>query len=94
MAAAASAMEGVAVTALRSVMNRVQPASEICGRRSDQIRVVAVSKTKPVDLIRQIYDVGHRSFGENYVQEFIDKAPQKHTTAEALSSNQNKSLQK
>ncbi|KAL5715372.1 hypothetical protein ACHQM5_017201 [Ranunculus cassubicifolius] len=74
--AAAAAMEGVAVTALRSVMNRVQRASEICGRRSDQIRVVAVSKTKPVDLIRQIYDAGHRSFGENYVQEFIDKAPQ------------------
>ncbi|KAK9268410.1 hypothetical protein L1049_000160 [Liquidambar formosana] len=73
---AAPAVEGVAVTALRSVMHRVRQAAEISGRRSDQVRVVAVSKTKPVSLIRQVYDAGHRCFGENYVQEFVEKAPQ------------------
>ncbi|XP_010252480.1 PREDICTED: proline synthase co-transcribed bacterial homolog protein-like [Nelumbo nucifera] len=73
---AAPAMEGAAVTALRSVMFRVQQAAERSGRRSDQVRVIAVSKTKPVSLIRQVYDAGHRCFGENYVQEIIEKAPQ------------------
>lgn len=69
-------MEGIAVTALRSVMHRVNQAAQLSGRRSDQIRIVAVGKTKPVPLIRQLYDAGHRCFGENYVQEFIEKAPQ------------------
>lgn len=74
MSAAAAAMDGVA--ALRSVFQRVNQAAEKAGRASDRIRVVAVSKTKPVSLIRQVYDAGHRSFGENYVQEIIEKAPQ------------------
>lgn len=33
-----------------------------------QPRLVAVSKTKPVELIKEAYDAGHRDFGENYVQ--------------------------
>lgn len=37
---------------------------------------MAVSKTKPVELVQEVYDAGHRHFGENYVQELIDKAPQ------------------
>ncbi|KAF9608822.1 hypothetical protein IFM89_011860, partial [Coptis chinensis] len=73
---AAPAMEGAVVTALRTIMYRVQSAAEKSARKSDQVRVVAVSKTKPVSLIRQVYDAGHRCFGENYVQEFIEKAPQ------------------
>ncbi|ERN05495.1 proline synthase co-transcribed bacterial homolog protein [Amborella trichopoda] len=73
---AVSAMESAAVTALRSVISRVQIAAERSGRSSDQVRLVAVSKTKPVELIRQVYDAGHWSFGENYVQELVDKAPQ------------------
>ncbi|CAH9105710.1 unnamed protein product [Cuscuta epithymum] len=73
---AASAIDGMASTALRSVLQRVQLAAERCSRGSDRIRVVAVSKTKPVSLIRQVYDIGHRCFGENYVQEFVEKAPQ------------------
>lgn len=75
---AASAMEGVAAAALRSVLHRVQQASERSGRGPHQIRVVAVSKTKPVSLIREVYDAGHRCFGENYVQEIVEKAPQVH----------------
>ncbi|CAA3015639.1 Hypothetical predicted protein [Olea europaea subsp. europaea] len=74
--AAASAMDGVAAAALRSVLQRVHQAAERCGRRSNRIRVVAVSKTKPVSLLRQVYDAGHRCFGENYVQEIVEKAPQ------------------
>lgn len=33
-----------------------------------QVRLVAVSKTKPVQLLQEAYDAGHRDFGENYVQ--------------------------
>ncbi|PSR85316.1 Proline synthase co-transcribed bacterial protein [Actinidia chinensis var. chinensis] len=73
---AAAAVEGTAVTALRAVLQRVRHAAEISGRKANDVRVVAVSKTKPVSLIRQVYDAGHRCFGENYVQEIIDKAPQ------------------
>ncbi|XP_022151285.1 pyridoxal phosphate homeostasis protein [Momordica charantia] len=73
---AAPLVEGAAAAALRSVMLRVRQVAERSGRRSDQVRVVAVSKTKPVSLIRQVYEASHRCFGENYVQEIIDKAPQ------------------
>ncbi|XP_068658161.1 uncharacterized protein [Aristolochia californica] len=73
---ASSATEGAAVTALRSVMQRVHQAAEKSGRPVDRVRVVAVSKTKPVSLIQQVYDAGHRCFGENYVQEIVEKAPQ------------------
>ncbi|XP_027088070.1 uncharacterized protein [Coffea arabica] len=74
--AAASAMDGVAAAALKSVLQRLQQTADRCGRGSDRIRVVAVSKTKPVSLLRQVYDAGHRCFGENYVQELVEKAPQ------------------
>lgn len=72
----APALEGAAVTALRAVLHRVRQAAEKSGRRADDVRVVAVSKTKPISLIHQVYDAGYRCFGENYVQEIIDKAPQ------------------
>lgn len=41
-----------------------------------KVTLVAVSKTKPVEDIRRLYDMGHRDFGENYVQEMVDKAAQ------------------
>ena len=52
----------------------VQPAAAMpCMKRKPsmcpiQPRLVAVSKTKPVELIKEAYDAGHRDFGENYVQ--------------------------
>ncbi|GAU22761.1 hypothetical protein TSUD_129730 [Trifolium subterraneum] len=69
-------MEASAVAAFRSVMLRVQQAAERSGTKPDRVRVVAVSKTKPISMIRQLYDAGHRCFGENYVQEIVEKAPQ------------------
>lgn len=38
--------------------------------------LVAVSKTKPAEAIRELYNLGHRDFGENYVQELVDKQAQ------------------
>src|SRR5688572_7756755 len=37
------------------------------------VTLVAVSKTKPVSDIKELYDLGHRDFGENYVQELVEK---------------------
>lgn len=74
--AVAEGVSTVASTALRAVLRRAHQAAEISGRRPEAVRVVAVSKTKPVSLIRQLYDAGHRFFGENYVQEISEKAPQ------------------
>ena len=39
-------------------------------------RLVAVSKLKPCELLQAAYDEGHRHFGENYVKELCEKAPQ------------------
>jgi pyridoxal phosphate enzyme (YggS family) len=44
-------------------------------KRSDT-SLVAVSKTKPVEDILELYQLGHRDFGENYVQELVQKAEQ------------------
>jgi pyridoxal phosphate enzyme (YggS family) len=41
-----------------------------------QVILVAVSKTKPVSDILELYNLGHRDFGENYVQEMVTKAGQ------------------
>jgi pyridoxal phosphate enzyme (YggS family) len=39
-------------------------------------QLIAVSKTKPCSDIQAYYDLGQRDFGENYVQEFLEKVPQ------------------
>ncbi len=44
--------------------------------RGKNVTLVAVSKTKPVEDIQELYDLGHRDFGENYVQELADKEAQ------------------
>jgi pyridoxal phosphate enzyme (YggS family) len=43
---------------------------------SQNIQLVAVSKTKPVEDIKELYDLGQRDFGENYVQELVEKQTQ------------------
>lgn len=42
----------------------------------NEVRLVAVSKTKPVEDILELYNLGQRDFGENYVQELVEKAAQ------------------
>lgn len=44
--------------------------------KEKKVVLVAVSKTKPVAAIKELYDMGHRDFGENYVQELVDKQQQ------------------
>ena len=50
------------------VMNAAQQ------RGSTPPRLVSVSKTKPSSDIQLLYEAGHRSFGENYIQELVEKA--------------------
>ena len=42
-------------------------------RSADEVTLLAVSKTKPVEVIEQAYDAGQRAFGESYVQEAVEK---------------------
>lgn len=58
---------------LNRVKMRMALAAETCGRSHDKITLVAVSKTKSVDLIREALCAGQKDFGENYVQEFFVK---------------------
>jgi len=46
---------------------------EIIAALDGKATLIAVSKTKPVEDIRELYDLGQRDFGENYVQELVDK---------------------
>jgi len=43
---------------------------------SHRVTLVAVSKTKPVEEIKELYDLGQKDFGENYVQELVEKQSQ------------------
>lgn len=58
-----------------SVMERVQQACERAGRSISEVTVVAVSKTKSPDEILEVYETGHRDFGENRSVELVGKAP-------------------
>jgi len=49
---------------------------EIIEKLNGKATLVAVSKTKPVEDIQVLYDIGQRDFGENYVQELVDKYEQ------------------
>ena len=42
--------------------------------KTNRCQLLAVSKTKPIDNILSAYDAGQRHFGENYVEEFCEKA--------------------
>ena len=57
----------------RQVLNNIQDACQAVGRDTKEVTLVAVSKTKPVEMLQQVYDAGARVFGENKVQEIMDK---------------------
>lgn len=61
---------------LNTVQTKIQSACALSGRDPDEVTLIAVSKTKPVSAIREAYEAGARDFGENKVQELIDKIPQ------------------
>ncbi|WP_074013316.1 YggS family pyridoxal phosphate-dependent enzyme [Candidatus Sodalis sp. SoCistrobi] len=58
---------------LQRVHRQIRTAAQDCGRDPRQITLLAVSKTKPVTAIEAAIDAGQRAFGENYVQEGVEK---------------------
>jgi PLP dependent protein len=58
---------------LAEVRARIDAAARGAGRDPSSIRLVAVSKTFPIDAVREACAAGHRDFGENRVQEALDK---------------------
>ena len=58
---------------LEQVQKNVCAACEKAGRNRNEVTLIAVSKTKPVEMLQEIYDCGVRDFGENKVQEMCDK---------------------
>lgn len=59
---------------LRAVRERIARAAVACGREPQAVRLVAVSKGKPPEAIREAYAAGQRAFGESYAQELVAKA--------------------
>ncbi len=55
-------------------VNTNQYHSIISQLNPQKVQLIAVSKTKPNEDILELYDLGQRAFGENYVQELVDKA--------------------
>ena len=58
---------------LKNVEARVLAACSRAGRAREEVKLIAVSKTKPVTMIEELYQVGTRDYGENKVQELCDK---------------------
>jgi pyridoxal phosphate enzyme (YggS family) len=61
-------------TSLVAVRARIDAACRACGRSPDDVALLAVSKRMPERAIREAYAAGQRDFGENYVQELVQKA--------------------
>ena len=55
------------------VADNILKACETSGRNPEEVTLIAVSKTKPVSMLQEIYDHGCRDFGENKVQELVEK---------------------
>ena len=59
-----------------AVNENINKACKAAGRSRDEVTLIAVSKTKPVEMLMEAYEAGVRDFGENYIQELVDKMPQ------------------
>ena len=61
------------VANIKKVQERVEAACKRSGRDPKDVQILPVSKNHPEEMIKQLYDAGWRSFGENYVQELRRK---------------------
>ncbi len=58
---------------INQLLQQIGQIAETCGRRGDEIQLLAVSKTCSAEAIREAWGAGLRRFGENYLQEALDK---------------------
>lgn len=61
---------------MKDVHARMEAACARSGRDPKTVTLIAVSKTKPIEDLKEAYEVGARDFGENKVQEISEKAPE------------------
>ena len=64
------------VERLKEVRQQIESACDQHNRRPESVQLLAVSKTKPASAIRELYEAGQRHFGENYLQEALEKQQQ------------------
>ena len=55
------------------VLAQIQSACALAGRELDSVQLLAVSKTQPSPVLAEMYQAGQRAFGENYLQEALEK---------------------
>ena len=71
---------GVGVMSMRENLERIEErivkACDSAGRSRDEVTLIAVGKTRPVETLREAYDLGVRQFGENRFQEADEKIDQ------------------
>ncbi len=58
---------------LNAAETKIEAACRRSGRERQSVKLIAVSKTKPVSMLQEAYDLGCRDFGENKVQELVEK---------------------
>lgn len=61
---------------LQKVEQNILDACKRAKRSREEVTLIAVSKTKPLSMLQEVYDLGMRHFGENKVQELCDKKPE------------------
>jgi len=59
---------------IEQVTKQMRTAEHKCGREPSSVQLLAVSKTKPIEAIEAAIEAGQKAFGENYVQEGVEKA--------------------
>jgi len=58
---------------LHEVQDNIKITCEKAGRKQEEVTLITVSKTKPISMIKELYEDGIRKFGENKVQDLVDK---------------------
>lgn len=59
--------------AIDAIKTRMAASAQACGRNPNDVKLLPVTKTKPVEMLKQAYDLGLHVFGENYIQEAREK---------------------
>ena len=57
------------------ILSKVEKAAKKAGRNKDDVKVIAISKVQPLERIKRVLNQGHRIFGENRIQDSLNKWP-------------------
>lgn len=60
-------------TSRNLVLEQIKNACKLANRSENDVQLLAVSKTHPSEILQEMYETGQRAFGENYLQEALDK---------------------